>query len=361
MFITDILNTEAIAAYITENASNKIPFLGEAYFPNMKKMGMDLKWLKSHKGLGIALKPSNLDSIPTVRQRGKAEMTKEEMPLFRESMVIKETDLAELARIQDSNDPYLKPIVDSLYKDAATLVEGAEISAEIERMSLLAPVNGDMKIPIGTADNTLYTYDYDEDGTWKLTNYEELSGTSTWNNPSTAKPLDDIRGGIQQLANTGTTATTIIANSTTLGYLVDNEQIKNALVTMTGASVGFIDETTVEEILRRRLRVNFIVYDKMYEDYNGNQQKFYPDGYITILGDGMLGNTWRGSTPEELTNISNFMDIPQPPVDITVLESGIAVAVMTEYKPSFTVTTTASQIALPSFEGMDSIYVMKVV
>jgi hypothetical protein len=360
MFITDVLTTEAIAAYVTEAASNRIPFLGEAYFPNRKKMGIDLQWLKSHKGINVALKPSNFDAIPAIRPRGQAQMTKEQMPLFRESMIIKETDLAELARIQDSNDPYLRPIVDSMFDDAGTLVEGAEISAEIERMSLLAPKNGDMKISIGLSDNTAYEYDYDSDGSWKSNNYEELASTSTWDNPSTAKPLDDIRTGINYLANIGVAATTIIGNSTTLNYLVENDQVKSAIVTMTGSTVNFVDEATVEEVLSRRLRVQFIAYDKTYKDYNGNTQKFYPDDYITILGDGALGNTWRGSTPEELTTIGNFMDIPQAPVDITVLESGIAIAVMAEYKPSFTVTTTASQIALPSFEGMDGIYVIKV-
>lgn len=87
MFINEVFNTNAIAAYMTEAQSNRIPYLGEAYFPNKKKMGIDLKWLKRHKGLGIALKPSNFDAIPTVRPRGQAQTTKEEMPIFRESMV----------------------------------------------------------------------------------------------------------------------------------------------------------------------------------------------------------------------------------------------------------------------------------
>ena len=96
MIISEIFNTQAIAAYFTEAQSNKIPFLGEAFFPNKKKMGIDLKWLKAHKGLGVALKPSNLDAIPTIRPRGQANMTKEQMPLFRESMIVKEHDLMEL-------------------------------------------------------------------------------------------------------------------------------------------------------------------------------------------------------------------------------------------------------------------------
>lgn len=359
MYISEVFNSNAIAAYMTEAQSNRIPFLLEAYFPNKKKMGIDLKWIKAHKGLGVALKPSNLDALPPVRPRGQAQMTKEQMPLYRESMVIKEHDLIEISRIKEASDPYLQPVVDSMYDDVNTLIDGAEISAEWMRSQLFAPANGKMQISMGTADNTVYLYDYDPDGTWKSKNYLELTGSDTWDNP-TAKPLNDIRKATQYLSSIGTTATTIIGNSTTFDYLLENEQVKNALISITGQTINFIDETTVEEVLRRKMRLEWIAYDKMFEDYDGNQKKFYPDDYITILGNGQLGNTWRGTTPEELTTIGNFMDIPKAPVDITVLESGIAVAIQNEYKPSFTVTTTASQIVLPSFEGMDSIFVIKV-
>lgn len=359
MYISEVFNSNAIAAYMTEAQSNRIPFLLEAYFPNKKKMGIDLKWIKAHKGLGVALKPSNLDALPPVRPRGQAQMTKEQMPLYRESMVIKEHDLIEISRIKEASDPYLQPVVDSMYDDVNTLIDGAEISAEWMRSQLFAPINGEMQISMGTADNTVYLYDYDPDGTWKSKNYLELTGGDTWDNP-TAKPLNDVRKATQYLSSIGTTATTIIGNSTTFDYLLENEQVKNALISITGQTINFIDETTVEEVLRRKMRLEWIAYDKMFEDYDGNQKKFYPDDYITILGNGQLGNTWRGTTPEELTTIGNFMNIPKAPVDITVLESGIAVAIQNEYKPSFTVTTTASQIVLPSFEGMDSIFVIKV-
>lgn len=360
MYISEVYNTPAIAAYMTEAQSNRIPFLGEAYFPNKKKMGIDLAWIKTHKGLGVALKPSNFDAIPTIRPRGEAQKTKEEMMLFRESMIIKEHDLMELSRIKDSDDPYLQPVIDSMYDDTRNLVEGAEISAERMRMNLLAPINGDMQIVVPMEDNTTATYAYDEDGTWKSKNYLALTGTDTWDNAATAKPLSDIRKATQYLASIGVTATTIIGNSTTFDYLLENEQVKNALISITGQTINFVDESTVEEVLRRKMRLEWIAYDKMFEDYDGTQKKFYPDDYVTILGNGQLGNTWRGTTPEELTTIGNFMNIPQAPVDISVLESGIAVAIQNEYKPSFTVTTTASQIVLPSFEGMDSIFVIKV-
>lgn len=360
MRISDVYTTGAIALYQTQNPSNREPFLLQSYFPNKKKMGDDIEFLKTHRGIGIALKHSTYDALPEVRPRGQAQLTKHRMPLFRESMIVKEHELMEIARIQDRNSPFLQPIVDSLYSDVDTLFEGAEISAEWLRSQIFAPIDGNMQVKVPLVDNTISTFDYDQDGSWKKNNYLELTSTDTWDNPTTSKPLNDIRKATQYLANKGFTATTMISTSQTFDYLLENEQVKNALISVTGQTINFMDEGAVEEILRRKSRLEWIPYDKMFTDYEGNEHKFYPDDYVTILGSGTLGSTWRGTTPEELTTIGNFIDAPQAPVDITVLDSGIAVAIQTEYKPSFTVTTTASQIVLPSFEGMDSIFVIKV-
>lgn len=358
MDLSKVFNSSTIALNRTEAATVRDPFLGEAFFPNRKKMGIDLKWIKAHKGLGVALKPSNFDAIPTVRVRGGFQMTKEEMPLFRESMIIKEHDMMEIARIQDDNDPFLQPVIDSIYDDTNQLLDGADIAAECMRMQLLAPQNGEMKISIGTTDNTQYTYNYDEGSAWKNNHYLTSLAGATWDNKE-SKPLTDIRKGVQYLSSIGVTAAYIMSNSVTFDYLLENEQMASALLSITGQSINFMDEASALEVIRRKLRLEWIIYDKMYTDYAGNQQKFYPDNYVTIIGNGQLGNTWRGTTPEELTTIG-FMNAPEAPVDITVMENGVAIAVQSEYKPSFTVTTTASQIALPSFEGMDSIYVIKV-
>lgn len=360
MQLSEVFNSASIAMYQSEVESNRIPFLGEAFFPNKKKMGIDLKWIKTHKGLGVALKPSAFDAIPTVRGRGQAQMTKEEMPFFRESMIIKENDMMEISRATDSNDPYLQPVLDNLYDDASQLVDGAEISAEKMRMQLLAPSKKDgLKINVALADNTMYTYDYDSDKSWSEKHFKELSGTSAWTDKTQSKPLNDIRTATQYLRSIGVQPTMILGNSTTFDYLLENEQMKNALLSITGQSITFMDDVSAAEVLRRKLGLEWVAYDKMYTDYDGEDKKFYPDDYVTIIGSGQLGSTWRGTTPEELTNLG-FMNVPQAPVDITVLENGVAVAVQNEYKPAFTVTTTASQIVLPSFEGMDSIYVLKV-
>lgn len=355
--LSKIFNSRTIAENRTEVESNRIPFMGQAFFPNRKKMGIDLKWLKTHKGLGIALKPSNFDAVPVIRPRGQAAMTKEEMPLFRESMVVKEHDLMELVRIQDENDPYLPAVIESMYDDTNFLVDGADISAEYMRMQLLSANGGNMGISIATADNMVHFFDYDKDGSWKAKHFMELTGESTWDKPATAKPLTDIKKAFQYLTSIGVTPVYAMMNSTTFDYLPENEQLRDALVTLSGTAINFMDTETTEEVFRRKTKLTPLLYDKMYLDYEGNEQKFYPDGYVTIIGSGALGNTWYGTTPEETTLNGNF---PDAPVDISVLDRGVAIAVQTEYKPSFTITTTASQIVLPSFEGMDRIFVIKV-
>lgn len=213
MLFTDVFSAEAVAYRETVDASNNIAFAGAAFFPNKKKTGIDLKWIKSHKGLGIALKPSSYDSLATIRLRQGFNVTLEEMPLFRESMVIKEQDLAQIMRAADSNDPYLNEVLERIYDDVGNLIDGANISAERMRMQLLAPIDGVMKIDIGKADNTIYSYQYDSDNTWKAKHFAELTGSDTWNNPETAKPLNDVQKGVDYLSGIGVVPTYIMMNN----------------------------------------------------------------------------------------------------------------------------------------------------
>lgn len=355
MRLTDIYSARAVALNRTEVESNRIPFMGEAFFPARKKMGIDLKWIKIHKGLGVALKPSNFDAMPTIRTREGIAMTKEEMPFFRESMPVKEQDMIDIMRVQDTDDPYITEVLESIYDDTNNLIDGADISAERMRMQLLAPQNGTLGIQIGTVDNMIHNYSYDPDSSWKAKHYVELTTASDkWDAPTTAKPLNDLRKGIQYLSSIGVTARYLLGTSTTFDMLLECDQIKDALVTIMGTNVGFLDTDTVEEIIRRKVKLEMLSYDKMFKDYDGTEKKFYPDNYVTIIGSDQLGNTWYGTTPEERTLLGD------PKVDVSVLDRGVAIAVKTDYGPPVQVSTTASQIVLPSFEGMDSIYVIKV-
>ena len=355
MLLTDVFSAEAVTIRQTSDPSNREAFLGTQFFPVRRTMGVELTWLKTHKGLGIALKPSALDSMATIRTRGGLQAVTEQMPLFRESMQISEKDLAEIQRIQQSNDPYLDEVLRHIYDDADELIRGAQISAERMRMALLAPQGGTPIIKLGMVDNTQYNYNYDEDGTWKSTNYLELTTTDCWDAPTTATPLNDIQTGVDYLSSVGVVPTYIVMNSTTLNLLTQCEQVQKMFAARQyGINTGYLDKNTVKSIIAGATGLTVLEYNKQYKDYDGTSYKYYPDGYVSIVGSDVLGYTWAGVTPEERTLLGDTK------VDVSVMDNGIAIAVQTTYGPPVQHSTTASMIALPSFEGMDSIYVIKV-
>ena len=136
MLVSDVLNARAIAAVATNNASNAIPYLGGQWFPEKKKAGLDLKWVKTHNGLPVTLKPSNFDAIPVLRAREGLKTEQTQMAFFRESIQIGETEEQEIARINEANDPYLAAALQSIYDDTTRMVRAAEVVPEIMRMSL---------------------------------------------------------------------------------------------------------------------------------------------------------------------------------------------------------------------------------
>ena len=142
--------------------------------------------------------------------------------------------------------------------------------------------------------------------------------------------------------------------SKTFDYLVENDQIKAALVTVTGTPITYLDEETVKDVFRRKTGLTPLIYDKMYIDYTGAEKSFYPDDMVTIIGGGQIGETWYGTTPEERTLLGD------PGVDVTVLDRGVAIAVKTEAGPPVKILTSVSQLVIPSYEGMNETYVINV-
>lgn len=349
MLISEVLNSRSIAAIATNDVSNDMPYLGLQFFPERKKAGLDLKWVKTHNGLPVTLAPSNFDAIPVLRAREGLKTEQTQMAFFRESMQVTEHDRQEIARVVDETDPYLASALRSIYDDTTRLVRGAEVVPEVMRMQLLTGQN-----IVLSSDNVNYTYNYDGDNSWKTTNYTALSGTAEWDQAATATPIDDINTMRKVLARKGRVARYILMNSTTFGYLLNSDQVKNNLLALNTTAVIAPTDADIMNVIRNRTGLDIVLYDKMYIDYTGTEQNFYPDGYVTILPAEAVGATWFGTTPEELT-ATQVAD-----VDVSMFGTGIAIAVKDEYGPPAKTVTTAAEVVLPSFEGMDGVGVIKV-
>ena len=301
----------------------------------------------------MSLKPSNFDALPALRARGGLKTEKTQMAFFREQMIVTEEDAQEIDRVRDENDPYLQGALQSIYDDTNTLVKGAEVVPERMRMSLLATVDGHPVIGI-ESDGVKYAYDYDPNGEYAKEHYAKLQDTSKWSDSVNAKPLTDLNNARKALAKKGKIATYVLMNSNTFQYLLESVQVKNALLAQNLTANIEITDDNVISIVKSRTKLTIVIYDKMYADEEGNEHYFYPDNKVTLLPEGNLGNTWFGTTPEERT-ARQVAD-----VDVSIFGTGIAIATKTEYGPPALTSVTASEITLPSYEGMDSTYVLEV-
>lgn len=354
MLIKDVIDSKSIAAVATNDASNDIPFLGLQWFPEAKKQGLDLKWIKTHNGLPVILKPSNFDTIPVLRAREGLKTEKTQMAFFRESMQIGEEDEQEIARINETDDPYLKAVLENIYNDTTTLVRGAEVVPERMRMSLLATTNGHPTITL-VSDGVQYSYDYDPDGEYAASHYAKIvTPNLKWSDTANSKPIDDLNNARKSLRKKGKIAKYVLMNSNTFEYLINNAQVKNNILAQNLTATIEMTDDNVKSAIRNRTELTIVLYDKMFIDYDGTEQYFFPDNKVVLLPEIALGRTWFGTTPEERT-ARQVAD-----VDVSIYGMGIAVAVKTEYGPPAKTLTTAAEVVLPSYEGMDSTFVIEV-
>ncbi len=354
MLVESVVNAKSIALAATEAASNSIPYLGLQFFPEEKKSGIDLRWIKSHKGLSPILAPSNFDALPVIRGREGIKIENTEMPFFRESMQVSERDMIDLARIEAETDPYLASALRGIYDDTNTLIKSAEVVSEIMRMQLLSAPDGHPQIGI-SADGVTYAYNYDPNGEYSTDNYTALSGSSVWDTPVSAKPIDDLNDAKKALADKGYNAAYVLMNSTTFALLRASDQVKSVALTTNAAGVIYMSDALVSQIIKDTTGLEIIIYDKTYAAADGTATKFYPDNQATLLPAEAVGRTWYGTTPAErsIGQVTN--------AQTSIYGTGIAVTTEPEMKNGvYKFLTTVSEIVLPSFELMDSTYVIKV-
>lgn len=351
----DVFTSPAIATVYNEVASNRIPFLGEGFFPAKKKSGLSLKWLMQEKGLPITLKPSAFDTVAPIRSREGFEIVDTEMAYFKEAYLVKEQDVQDYESLVEAS-PQAKEILDRIYDDATNLVQSAHVVAERMRMSLLANANGHPSISISAADGGSYTYNYDPNNKYSGNNYTALSGTSLWTDTDKSTPLVDVSDAQDAVeAKTGERPSILLISKATMNLLKQNASIRSAILAQNLTANIFVTDQRVKELFKTELGIDIIVYTKLYRDWDATTskwvaKKYYPDGMATLLPAGALGSTWYGVTPEEHE---------MGALDVSIVDTGIAVTTTVKADPVQRLIK-ASEIILPSFERMYDTYMIKV-
>ena len=342
--IYDLVTSKALASYWTVASQYRSPYFGESKFPNKKKLGLKLEFVKGAKNAPVMLYPSALDAkvIPISRQG--FEIQSEKMPFFKNSMLVNEEMRQELNMIAESNDTAIKTIVDRIYDDEMTLLENASITREILRMQALT--TGMISV---NANGQALSYDYG------LPVENKVTPNTLWTNAETADPIFDINAWKLQISSkTGTELTEGLLNSVTLTYIQKAKAVKDMAFVNIANTPASLSTARALQILKEETGITFYVYDKGY-DNNGAFTKFVADGTVVLMPESDLGSTWFGTTPEE----SDLMGGVGTKASVNIVDTGVAVATYKEEDP-VTVVTKVSEIVLPSFEMADQVIIASV-
>lgn len=341
MTIFDLMQSNELVAYWETLTQDEAPYPGQELFPDDKKRGLSLKWLKGARGLPIVLKASAFDVHAIPRPRIGFQSLSAEMPYFKESTYIDEELRQELNLVLETgNQAYIDSVMGKIFDDETRLLRGA--AARREAMRMMALTTGVVSM---VSNGQQFTFDYNVT--------HKGNAATSWATHATADPIEDIRKAKEEVANaTGAVLTRAMCDGATWRNLRANTNIKKAIFVLTNG-IGAVSDARLRDYIMEEVEIEVFVNDKRYMDENGNSVKFMPANTFVLFPDGELGKTWFGTTPAE----SDLMAGVE--ADVSITDTGVSVLAAKKVDP-VQVETIVSMICLPSFEQADQIYIMDV-
>lgn len=359
--LSDAFTARALGTLVDdyEQSLGVAPYLGRSFFGTDKKRGLTLKFIKGRKGLPVALKASAFDAQAPLRHPIGLSTIENEMPFFRESYMVTEKEEQDYDTFRDANnDELANQVLKEIVKNPLDLVMGADVVPERMIWQLMAPEDGVPKIDVVVDGGKRYTIDYtgDNGAEYKKTNYMALSGTSLWSASASATPIKDLVQMQKRAKKRGRRLTTFVMNENTWEMFCNAEdthkQVQGILAYQNGI---MLDEADVKRFLSGNYGITILVYEKLYLDENGKSQSFIPDGVVTAIdgGTNLLGTVTYGTTPEERSG-------SETDGSLSIVKTGVAIYT---YQTNHPINThcIVSEIVLPTYENMDSVFILKTV
>ena len=208
-------------------------------------------------------------------------------------------------------------------------------------MRMMAITSGVVSI-VANGQNYFYDYDVTHKGNAKV----------SWSDHEKSDPIEDIRLAMEEVKTaTGRVITRAIMNTVTWRHVRQNKSILQQIYVLNKGEVKSISDATLKQYLKTELNISVELNDLKYTDADGADQKFVPDNTVSLLPDGVLGETVFGTTPEESDLMSSNI------ANVAIVDTGVAITTIEHANP-VNVETVASMICLPSFPTADQIYIM---
>lgn len=338
MTIFDLMQSNQLTAYWEELVQDEAPYPCEELFPDDKKRGLSLQWIKGSRGLPVVLKTSAFDTFAVPRPRIGFDKLTAEMPYFKESTYIDEELRQELNLVLETgNQAYIDSVMNRVFDDEMNLLRGARASRE--RMRMMALTTG----VVSMANNgQAFTYDYGISTTHKT------ETATSWSDHANSDPIEDMRSLKEQiLDDTGVEVTRAMCDGATWRDIRNNEKIAKTIFVLSNGQAS-VNDGRLHQYILDEVGIDVMVNDKRYVDEKGQTVRFMPKNTFVMFPDGALGRTWFGTTPAE----SDLMGGQVANVSIT--DTGVAVTTVQKADP-VNVETIVSMICLPSFEAADQV------
>ena len=344
MTIFDLMTAPELAAYWQELVQDEAPYPTEELFPDDKKLGISLKWLKGAKGLPVVLKTSAFDAKAIVRGRIGFEKLSAEMPYFKESTYIDEELRQELNMVLETgNQAYIDSVMNRVFDDELRLLRGAR--AARERMRMMALTTGVVSM---AANGQAFTFDYG------IPAENKTNAIVSWSDAENADPIEDIRKAQQAIKDeTGAILSRGMCNGKVWRQIRTAKSVIRAIYT-NNVNATQVREQDLKNFLAEELGLTVLINDMRYKDEAENTLPFMPADTMVLFPEGDLGKTWFGTTPAESDLMSSKVD------NVSIVDTGVSILTKKETDP-VQVETIVAMICLPSFEAADQVAIISTV
>ncbi|WJY27469.1 major capsid protein [Sporosarcina trichiuri] len=331
--ILELFSTKEVLNY---QQNRQYPaLLGETLFPEVKKQSLEFDMIKGGNALPVVASVHAFDTEAEIGSREASKMAIE-LALVKRKMQLKEKDI--IAIEQPRNAAEQQYLMSQVYNDIDVLTAGVRARIEAMRMEVLS-----------TGKVTL-----DENGLDMVVDYgvpaankEALSGTGLWT-AETADPIEDLMRWADSLSARPTRALTSTA---VLSALLRHPKIVGALFGRDSMRVATRND--LNAFMQQHDLPTIAVYDAQYrkQEKNGTYTKhrYLPKNSFVMFGDGQLGETLYGPTPEENRLVRD------PAVQEQQIGKVLAMVYEENLDPVST-WTKAVATAMPSFPAADEVF-----
>lgn len=340
------ITAKNIRAIYEADLDNRPPFLGEAFFPAIKQMGLEIDLIKGKQGLPVALVSANWDTDVLYRDRIGFTSLQAELPFFKEAYKMSEKLRQQ---ILTTTENYRDILFDRVFDDVNELLDGAEVTVERMRMQLLG--TGTISVQENGVDKQ---YDYGFNSSTQF-----VTESTLWS-ASGAHPFKSFMARLKAYK----TLTKKTPKYAVFGYdayqkLIEDADVIAVFENRTVNPTLAPTEAEIHTYIESRSGVKIFLNEDQYIKARDNTRTatyYYPSDRYTILSTDTLGETVYGTTPEEADLLAGASSSV---LSGEVVGNGVAVTTWKEVDP-VCVSVKVSEVVAPSCPEIDKIYIVKV-